>query len=145
GDHESERGGRWEVEAEEDGEDDRREEQRRAIVRKDGGDGGAEDHDQRKEASSVSSSPACDVQRSPCKESGLVENEGDDDQGDERECRIPDDAPDRPNIAPINDAKKQRHSRTRKCRPPDAQAPGLPNDHDESGYEDRKGEHGSVR
>src|SRR5690606_22080655 len=143
--HEGERGSGWEIEAQEDGQHDRSEEQRGAIIGEDSGDGCAEDDDQREEASPVSASPARDVERSPSKEAGLVEDEGDDDQRNESECGVPDDLPDGANVAEVNDTNEQRYGRPGKRRPPDTEPSRLPNDKDESGDEDREREHDSVR
>jgi len=82
--------------------------------------------------------PARDMQRRPGKETGLVQNKGDDDKRHKGEGGVPDDVPHHANIGPLHDAGQQRHQSAAERAPADAQPLGLP-DH-QNKREDENGQ-----
>jgi len=72
------------------------------------------------------------MQGCPLEETGLVEQQADDDHGDEGGRGIPDNGPHQGNIAERDHTCQQCQARTQGCAPAYAQAFGLPDDQNQS-------------
>ena len=144
GDDEGQRRLGRELQAQQDRHDDGGQQQRGTVIGEEGRDHRPQQHDQRKQAASVATAPARHVQRRPGEEPGLVEDQGDQDQGDEGEGRIPNDVPHHQHIGQLHHPDGQGHRSAPQGAGTDTEALWLP-DHQHQGHdEDGECQHGKL-
>lgn len=81
-----------------------------------------------KQQSPATVSPAGNVQRGPLEKAGLIQQQADNDDGDERCRRIPDDIPHHRDIVNVDNATHQRQRGANGRAPANAEPSGLPDD-----------------
>ncbi len=126
----------------EDGQHDGGQQERGAIVGEDRGNEGSQEDNERKEPLTPASPPARDMQRSPLEKTGLVQDQGDDNEGHKSKGGIPGNTPDDGNIMPMDHSRRQGQCRPPRRRPANVETAGLPDDQNQGEQEDGQGKHG---
>src|SRR5690625_46175 len=85
--------------------------------------------------------PAGNVQCGPSKETGRIEYERNDDQGDESEGCIPDDIPHHADIGPFDHTQQQCHQGAAKGTPTNTQIFGLPDHQYQGDHKNSESQH----
>ncbi|OMP13719.1 hypothetical protein COLO4_01089, partial [Corchorus olitorius] len=143
---ECQRGGGRKAQRHEHGHHDGRENQGGAVIGEQGGHSRTQQHDEREQLAAPAAAPACEVQRGPFEEAGLVKQQADDDDGYKGGGRIPHDAPDHWNVGKMHHAGQQGNDRAQRGAPANAQAARLPDNQHKGGDEDQDcHEHGAGR
>ena len=139
GHHERQRCRRREAQRQQHGHHDGRENQGGSVIGKQGRNGGTQQHDESKQLDSAAATPAGKVQRGPFKESGLIQQKADDDDGDKGRRGIPDDIPDHRNIRKMHNPQQQRDTGSHRGAPANAKAAWLPDDQRQGEDENQNG------
>ncbi|MNF67363.1 hypothetical protein D3C84_491750 [compost metagenome] len=131
---------RAEAQGQEHGHHNRREDQRCAVVGEQRRHQRPEQHDVTEQPAPAAAPPTRHMQRRPGEETGGIEQQADDDQGNEGAGGVPDDLPDHRNITPLHHTAEQCQHRAASSTPANPQAAGLP-DHQSNGQEENQRRH----